>query len=193
MANVNKPFGLRPIGNLSATGAQKQYGYLINDNQAGAIFQGDLVTLDNGYLVKFNNTNHTVAVGVFNGCNYIDPTTGKPTWKNYYPGSVNITSGQIVADVIDDRSQLFLIQSAGTPTQANIGTNADITASTTGSTTTGVSNMTMSGTFTENAAANLKAVGLWNTPDNEMGQYAVLVVMINEHMYGSTGTPGFST
>jgi hypothetical protein len=193
MANVNKPFGLRPIGNLSATGAQKQYGYLINDNQAGAIFQGDLVTLDNGYLVKFNNTNHTVAVGVFNGCSYIDPTTGKPTWKNYYPGSVNITSGQIVADVIDDPSQLFLIQSAGTPTQANIGTNADITASTTGSTTTGVSNMTMSGTFTENAAANLKAVGLWNTPDNEMGQYAVLVVMINEHMYGSTGTPGFST
>lgn len=193
MANVNKPFGLRPIGNLSATGAQKQYGYLINDNQAGAIFQGDLVTLDNGYLVKFNNTNHTVAVGVFNGCNYIDPTTGKPTWKNYYPGSVNITSGQIVADVIDDPSQLFLIQSAGTPTQANIGTNADITASTTGSTTTGVSNMTMSGTFTEGAAANLKAVGLWNTPDNEMGQYAILVVMINEHMYGSTGTPGFST
>ena len=193
MANVNKPFGLRPIGNLSATGAQKQYGYLINDNQAGAIFQGDLVTIDNGYLVKFNNTDHTVAVGVFNGCNYIDPTTGKPTWKNYYPGSVNITSGVIMADVIDDPNQLFLIQSAGTPTQANFGTNADITASTTGSTTTGVSNMTMSGTFTEAAAANLKAVGLWNTPDNEMGQYAVLVVMINEHMYGSTGTPGFST
>jgi hypothetical protein len=193
MANVNKPFGLRPIGNLSATGAQKQYGYLINDNQAGAIFQGDLVTIDNGYLVKFNNTDHTVAVGVFNGCNYIDPTTGKPTWKNYYPGSVNITSGVIMADVIDDPNQLFLIQSAGTPTQANFGTNADITASTTGSTTTGVSNMTMSGTFTEAAAANLKAVGLWNTPDNEIGQYAVLVVKINEHMYGSTGTPGFST
>jgi hypothetical protein len=193
MANVNKPFGLRPLGNLSATGAQKQYGYLIADNQAGAIFQGDLVTIDNGFLVKFNNTNHTVAVGVFNGCNYIDPSSGKPTWRNYYPGSVNITAGEIVADVIDDPSQLFIIQNAGTPTQVNIGTNADITASTTGSTTTGVSNMTMSGTFTENAAANLKAVGLWNVPGNEMGQYAVLVVKINEHMYGSTGTPGFST
>ena len=193
MANVNKPFGLRPLGNLSATGSQKQYGYLINDNQAGAIYQGDLVTIDNGYLVKFNNTDHTVAVGVFNGCQYIDPTTGKPTWKNYYPGSVNITAGQIMADVIDDPSQLFIIQNAGTPTQANIGTNADITASTTGSTTTGLSNMSMSGTFVETAAANLKAVGLWNVPGNEMGQYAVLVVKINEHMYGSTGTPGFST
>jgi len=193
MANVNKPFGLRPLGNLSATGAQKQYGYLIADNQAGAIYQGDLVTIDNGYLVKFNNTDHGVAVGVFNGCSYIDPTTGKPTWKNYYPGSVNITAGQIVADVIDDPNQLFIIQNAGTPTQANLGTNADITASTTGSTTTGMSNMTMSGTFTEAAGANLKAVGLWNVPGNEMGQYAVLVVKINEHMYGSTGTPGYST
>jgi hypothetical protein len=193
MANVNKPFGLRPLGNLSATGAQKQYGYLIADSQSGAIYQGDLVTIDNGYLVKFNNTDHTVAVGVFNGCNYIDPSTGKPTWKNYYPGSVNITAGQIVADVIDDPNQLFIIQNAGTPTQANIGTNADITASTTGSTTTGVSSMTMSGSFTESASANLKAVGLWNVPGNEMGQYAVLVVKINEHMYGSTGTPGFST
>jgi len=193
MPNVNKAFGLRPLGNLSATGAQKQYGYEIADNQAGAIFQGDLVTIDNGYLVKFNNTDHTVAVGVFNGCNYIDPTTGKPTWKNYYPGSVNITSGKIIADVIDDPNQLFIIQNAGTPTQAAFGTNADITASTTGSTTTGLSNMTMSGTFTENAAANLKAVGLWNVPGNELGQYAVLVVKINEHMYGSTGTPGFST
>lgn len=193
MANPNKPFGLRPIGNLSATGAQKQYGYEIADNQSGAIYQGDLVTLDNGYLVKFNNTDHTVAVGVFNGCNYIDPTTGKPTWKNYYPGSVNITAGKIIADVIDDPNQLFIIQSAGTPTQANIGTNADITAATTGSTVTGLSAMTMSASFTEAATANLKAIGVWDAPGNEMGEYVVLVVKINEHMYGSVGTPGFST
>ena len=38
MANVNKPFGLRPLGNLSATGAQKQYGYQIADNQSGDIY-----------------------------------------------------------------------------------------------------------------------------------------------------------
>lgn len=194
MANVNKPFGLRPLGNLSATGAQKQYGYEIEDNQSGAIFQGDLVTIDNGYLVKFNNTNHTVAVGVFNGCNYIDPTTGKPTWKNFYPGSVNITSGEIQADVIDDPNQLFQIQANGTPTRANFGTNADITAGTTGSTVNGNSAMTLGvGSFTEAATANLKVIGLWDVPGNTLGEFAVLVVKINEHMYGSVGTPGFST
>jgi hypothetical protein len=45
MANVDKAFGLRALGNLSATGGQKQYGYEIADNQSGAIYQGDLVTI----------------------------------------------------------------------------------------------------------------------------------------------------
>jgi len=110
MANTDKAFGFRPIGNLSATGAQKQYGYEIADNQAGTIFQGDLVVLTAGFISRFLPATHTAAVGVFNGCNYIDPTTGKPTFKNFYPGSVNITSGKIIADVIDDPSQLFLVQ-----------------------------------------------------------------------------------
>ena len=50
MANIDKAFGLRALGNLSATGAQAQYGFTIADNQAGAIFQGDLVTVYDGYL-----------------------------------------------------------------------------------------------------------------------------------------------
>jgi hypothetical protein len=35
MANNDKAFGLRPLGNLSGTGAQKQYGYEIADNHGG--------------------------------------------------------------------------------------------------------------------------------------------------------------
>ena len=120
MANVNSPYGLRALGNLSATGAQKQYGYTIDDNQAGAIFQGDLVTVISGFLVKFAPGSHNTAVGVFNGCFYNDPTTQKPTWKNFYPGSINITTGSIQASVIDDPSQLFTIEVNGTMTQAAI-------------------------------------------------------------------------
>jgi hypothetical protein len=187
MANVNKPFGLRPVGNLSATGAQKQYGYQIADNQAGAIFQGDLVVVYDGYIIKYDPATHNAVTGVFNGCNYVDPTSGKPTWKNYYPGSVNITSGIITAEVLDDPSQLFMIQAAGTPTQADIGKNADPTASTSGSTVTGVSNGTLSSSIAKTAALTMKIVGLSNTPSNEMGQYAVLIVKINQHQYGSVG------
>ncbi len=194
MANVNKPFGLRPLGNLSATGAQKQYAYEIADNQSGAIYQGDLVTVYDGYLIKFDPANaaHVAAVGVFNGCNYVDPTSGKPTWKNYYPGSVNITTGKILAEVFDDPNQLFIIQADEDVVQADIGKNADVTGSTTGSTVTGVSNMTLdSSTIAKTAALNLKIVGMYDVPGNSLGEnYTVVVVKINEHLYGSAGVAG---
>jgi hypothetical protein len=188
MANVNSPYGLRALGNLSATGAQKQYGYTIDDNQSGIIYQGDLVTVVSGFLVKFSPGSHNTSVGVFNGCFYNDPTTQKPTWKNYYPGSINITSGSILASVIDDPNQLFTIQVNGTMTQAAIGNNADVTDSTTGSTITGVSAMTLNfSTQATSAALNLKIVGLYDSPNNALGANAQVVVKINEHRYGSPG------
>ena len=191
MSNVDKAFGLRPIGNLSATGAQKQYAYEIADNQSGAIFQGDLVTVFDGYLVKFAPATHTAAVGVFNGCNYIDPSSGKPTWKNYYPGSVNITSGKIMAEVLDDPNQLFIIQADEDIVQADIGKNADVVG-TGGSTVTGISTMELdSSTVAKDAALNLKIVGLYDVPGNSLGtNFTVVVVKINEHMYGSAGVAG---
>ena len=190
MANIDKAFGLRPIGNLSATGAQKQYGYQIADNQAGTIFQGDLVVLTGGFISKFLPASHTAAVGVFNGCNYNDPTTGKPTFSNFYPGSVNITSGQISADVLDDPNQLFLIQCDASIAATDIGKNADVIG-TGGSTTSGISTMELnSSTLATTAALNLKVVGLYNDVNNAFGTNAVVVVKINEHVYGSAGVAG---
>ena len=190
MANVDKAFGLRPLGNLSGTGSQKQYGYEIADNQSGAIFQGDLVTLKDGYILQFDPSTHTAAVGVFNGCNYIDPTTGKPTWSNYYPGSVNITQGKIIAEVLDDPNQMFLIQNDGDSAATNYGLNADVVVGT-GSTTTGVSAMELdTSTIATTAALNVKIIGLWDVPNNAVGTNAVVVVKINEHLYGSAGVAG---
>ena len=188
MANTDKAFGLRPMGNLSATGAQKQYGYLIADNQAGAIFQGDVVTLKNGYIVRFDPSLHTVAVGVFNGCSYIDPTSGKPTWSNYYPGSVNITQGQITADVLDDPNQLFLVQADEDVVQADFGKQAAI-AYTAGNVVTGVSGEELdSSTIAEDATLPLTLVGLYTKPGNNLGQnFTQVIVKINTHLYGSAG------
>jgi hypothetical protein len=190
MANIDKPYGLRAMGNLSATGSQKQFGYEIADNQAGAIFKGDLVTIFDGYIVKFAPATHTAAVGVFNGCNYIDPTSGKPTWSNYYPGSVNITAGIIEADVIDDPNQLFTIQADEDIVAADIGKNADVVG-TGGSSTNGLSSMELdSSTIANTAALNLKIVGVFKTPGNALGDYCQVVVKINEHLYGSAGVAG---
>ena len=190
MANNDKAFGLRPLGNLSGTGAQKQYGYEIADNQAGAIFQGDLVTLKDCQILQFNPAAHTAAVGVFNGCFYNDPTTQKPTFINYYPGSINITQGKIVADVLDDPSQMFILQNDGTSAVTDYGKNADIVIGT-GNTVTGLSaNELDTSTIATTAALNLKIIGLWDVPNNEVGANAVVVVKINEHLYGSAGVAG---
>ena len=83
--------------------------------------------------------------------------------------------------------QLFLIQNDGTSVAANYGKNADIVVGT-GSTTTGVSaNELNTGTIATTAALNLKIVGLWDVPNNAIGEFAVVVVKINEHLYGSAG------
>ena len=189
MANVNKPFGLRPSGNLSATGAQKQYGYQIADNQSGAIYQGDLVVVYDGYIIKYDASTHAAPTGVFNGCQYNDPTrANKPTWKNYYPGSVDITTGIIACEVVDDPNQLFVVQADGSVAQANIGKNADPTASTGGSTTSGVSAGSLSSvSIAKSAALTFKIVGLYDAPGNAFGDYAQVVVKLNQHQYGSVG------
>ena len=190
MANVDKAFGLRALGNLSATGSQKQFGYNIADNQSGASLQGQLVTLKAGFILAFAPSSHTAAVGVFNGCDYIDPTTGKPTFSNFYPGSINITQGEIIAHIIDDPNQLFLIQADEDIEAADIGKNADIVVGS-GSTTTGLSvNELDSSTIATTAALNLKIVGLYDSPNNAFGNFAVVVVKINEHLYGSAGVAG---
>ena len=96
MANVEEKFGLRPYRKLDGTplaGAQNRYK--IADNSGTAIFQGDLVRpLTNGTITRAAGNTSYAVVGVFNGCFYNDPTTQKPTYSNFYPGSINPTQGR---------------------------------------------------------------------------------------------------
>ena len=57
-------------------------------------------------------------IGVFNGVFYTDPTTKKPTFSNFYPGSIN--ASDIVANVIDDPNTLFLVDSDDAFTRAGL-------------------------------------------------------------------------
>tara|TARA_R110002020_G_scaffold167555_4_gene355907 strand:+ start:1051 stop:1353 length:303 start_codon:yes stop_codon:yes gene_type:complete len=91
MANQDAPFGLRPIGRIGGTqfnGGQNRYR--IAANYGTAIFQGDMVAQVTGGTVEIHADGGTVPiVGVFNGCEYTDPTTGKVTFSNHYPASTN--------------------------------------------------------------------------------------------------------
>jgi len=117
MANETKAYGLRALGKLGsnpANGGQGQYN--ISDNYSTSIFQGDMVTVDAGYIAPVVTTTLTTVLGVFNGCLIeVSPTTGKPTWSNKYVQR-NIQPGKIQAFVIDVKNQRLLVMTNGTAT-----------------------------------------------------------------------------
>jgi len=138
MANIDAPFGFRQVGGLgSRPTSEGTSQYKINNGQTGAIYAGDVVAMGAvandqaggaiaaGY-VGSSETDTARNVGVFNGCLYQDPTTNKPTFQNYWPGDVTVTTGDIDAFVYDNPSDLFEVQTAGTHTQAVVGQACDM-------------------------------------------------------------------
>ena len=187
MANVSEKFGLRPYRKLAGTplvGAQNRY--TIASGYATAIYQGDLVEpLTSGNIQKHGANTSDAVVGVFNGCFYTDPTTQKPTFKNFYPGG--IAADDITAFVIDDPDAVFLIDADEAFTRADLFRNYSVT-NTTGVTQTGISkaqlDVSVSGTETTFA---IQAIDICQDPDNsDTGNAnANILVRINNHFYRS--------
>jgi hypothetical protein len=190
MANVSEKFGLRPYRKLDGTplvGAQNRY--TIASGYATAIYQGDLVEpLTSGNIQKHGANTSDAVVGVFNGCFYTDPTTQKPTFKNFYPGS--IAASDITAFVIDDPDAVFLIDADEAFTRADLFRNYSVT-NTTGVTATGISkaqlDVSVSGTATTFA---IQAIDICQDPDNSdtANANANVLVRINNHFYRQGGT-----
>ena len=187
MANSNAPFGLRPVGklgsNINNEGTSK---YQIVSGETDVVMKGDLVKLEaSGYITKSGDGDAVAAIGVFNGCFYQDPTTQKPTWSNYYPGSITVTQGTIDAYVYDDPNTLFEIQANGIIAQDKVGRNADIVYAA-GSTINGQSKTEMNSTVSgAGVAAQLRIVRISEDPDNSdiAATDANWIVRINEHQY----------
>ena len=186
MANVAEKYGLRPVRKLDGSPfINAQNRYRIASGYATAIFQGDLVKPVTGGGIEraVANTSDKV-VGVFNGVFYTDPTTQKPTFKNYYPGGV--AAADIVANVIDDPHVVYSIDSDGAFAVADIFKNFAIT-NVTGSTLTGISEVqldySVSGLTTSGTV--LQAVDISQDTQNETAGSANVdvLVRINNHFY----------
>ena len=187
MANVSEKFGLRPYRKLDGTplvGAQNRY--TVKNNYGTAIYQGDLVIPTSaGNIERHTAGTGTAVVGGFNGVFYTDPTTQKPTYKNYYPGSV--ASDDITAFVVDDPDAVFLMDADEAFTRADLFKNYSVT-NTTGVTQTGISKVQLdvsaSGTTTTFA---VQALDISQDPDNSdtATSNANILVRINNHFYRS--------
>ena len=189
MANVDSPFGLRPIGNTVGSSDFQMTEYLIPDNEATSIFQGDPVEIDDnnaGFIAVQEAVTNVDNIGVFNGCLIdSDPSTGKPKFSNFY-SQTNITQGKIKAFVFDNPYQRFLIQgdSATAAAAADIGKVADTVATHSGSTTTGISGLELDVSDLAATDGQLKAIAFTGDPqNNELAIHANYVVQFNEHAH----------
>ena len=149
MANQDTSFGLRPIGlngaSANTTGVTQ---YEIATNNTNAIFQNSpVIPLSTGFIDIVGNANGgTVpALGVFLGVEYVDSSSKKTVFKNYWPGSNNVsvdTNCPVKALVADNPNQLFMVAADETVTDrataiADIFANASLATATSGSTSTG--------------------------------------------------------
>jgi len=185
MANVVEKFGLRPYRKLDGTplvGAQNRY--TISSGNATAIYQGDLVVPEtDGDITRHTAGNSASVIGVFNGCFYTDPTTQKPTYSNYYPGS--IAASDITAFVVDDPDAVFLMDADAAFSREDLFRNYSVTDAT-GNTKTGISEVQLDvGASGTNASFVIQAIDISQDPDNsDTGSAnANVLVRINKHFY----------
>lgn len=187
MANVLEKFGLRPYRSINgASWNNAQNRYIISANATNAIYQGDLVVAQtDGSIVRATAGTSTAVLGVFNGCEYTDPVTKKPTFSNWYPGAIN--SSNITGFVVDDPDTVFLINADAQFTRADVFKNYSI-SNTTGNAATGISEVQLdvseSGT---NASFIVQAIDICQDQDNssQVGANANILVRINNHQYRS--------
>ena len=194
MANQDAAFGLRPLKTLGqqddSTGMSS---HKILPGDASILYQGSMAVANTNGYVDISSATSTLNIGAFWGCYYVDPTTLKPTFKNYYPGAITPpSSGAIEAFVYDSPYQEFEVQSdaTGASAQADIFMCCDTTSPTAGSTSNGISSMESADTFAA-GPAQLKVIGVSRDPENSDLTAANVNwrVQICEHIFGS-GTVG---
>lgn len=183
MANVNAPFGLRPVRKIDGSPWNGQtIRCYIASSYATALFIGDpvlwttVLALKNGYyptIERSAGTTGTVVRGVITS---FEPNPNNLT-QQYNPASTerwcNVCLGPDVVFQVRDNG-------GGTPTVVYQGQNA-VLASGSGSTITGLSAYVLAAatTPTTTQAHTLHILGLSDIEDNEMGDYAIWDVLLN--------------
>ena len=195
MSATSAPFGLRPA--FHPSGLDRAFA-LANGIQAvsttGNVSAGYATTILKGQPVKMDTAGYIVVagtgdafLGAFAGVEWTD-ATGRRRVSNYWPANESFQVGSVIAYFYQDPIIGYEIQVDGSLTQAAVGDEFDITNSTAGSTTTGLSQATLGTTAAGSGAAKqCRVIDLAPYPDNAWGDaYTIVRVQISEHQYAGT-------
>lgn len=207
MANAETSFGLRPVGLVgSAVNSTGLTTYEIASDNADPIYQYGIVTPTSAGVIAFagaTNGGTTAALGVLMGVEYVDATTKKTVFLNYWPGSASVsvnTAYPVKALVADNPDQLFVVAADATLTDratalAAVFANASLgTSARTGTTANGRSTSQLGvSTIATTATLPLRIVGLVDDAANSdyASAGAHLLVRLNAHF--NAGTRSFAS
>lgn len=171
MPNVDRPHGFRPI--YAKWGVHGQTGPYTLDSTHGRIAKGDLVEEITGGFVRKGTSSSVSLKGV--AAQTVAANTG---------GTIQLydNPGQVYEAQTDDGTGDLTIQAAMTKNANFVDTV---------STTQEHSIMEIDeNTGDTTATLPLKILRLYPAPDNALGEFNRLEVMINNHVHKSTGVAG---
>ncbi len=193
MANVNQPFGFKPVKHLTGAPYNGQFNlYEIPVGEATNVFVGDLMKQSNSDSTDYYpaaeraGTSGEITSGLLLGAvvGFIIPTSNTSMALDAPIYAAASTKRFVM--IADSPDLIFEVQDGATVATpiASIGLNTGFMA-TAGSTVTGLSNMVTGTTAaTTTNSLPLTIVGIVNRPDNTpAAAYTKLLVRINQHQY----------
>jgi len=198
MSSTNAPFGLRPAFHPSGLDrAQALANGIQAVSTSGNVSLGYATTILKGQPVKMDTGGYIVVaaagdafLGAFAGVEWTD-STGRRRVSNFWPANESFQVGSVVAYFYSDPNIVYEIQTDGTLTQAALGAEADLSNTTNGSTTTGLSQATLSISVVASPnTAQMRIVDIAPYPDNAWGDtYVIVRATIAEFQFaGVAGT-----
>ena len=180
MSATNAPFGLRPAFHPSGLDRAQALAGGIASGYNTNILKGQPVKLDTSGTIVVADAGDAF-LGAFAGVEWTD-TTGRRRVSNYWPANTAYETGSCVAYFYNDPNIVYEIQAAGSLLQTSVGDQADLSNTTAGSTTTGLSQCTLSTTLVgASNSAQMIILDLAPYPDNAWGDaYTIVRVKINE-------------
>jgi hypothetical protein len=177
MSTTSQPFGLRPA--YSPSGTLRPAAYTIVTGYAANILQNQPVKIAADGSIQAAAIGERF-IGTFQGVEFTD-SDGRRRVSNKWTASLAATD--IVAYVTLDPTMVYEIQANGSIALTDIGSQADFTTITAGSTVTGLSALMLDqATLTNSGNASLRIIGVAPGPDNAFGDnFTIVQVQIAEH------------
>ena len=190
MSSTSAPFGLRPAFHPSGLDRAQALAGGITSGYSSNILKGQPVAYIQaaGVIQPTISSSSPVSGGGFSGAFAgveCTDSTGRRRVSNYWPASTTYIPGSCVAYFYNDQNIVYEIQADGSVAQTALGNEANISNNTAGSTTTGLSQATLSSSLAgAGSQAQMRIVDLSPVPGNAWGDsYTIVRAVVSQSQF----------